>query len=262
MKNYHEMAQSVLSRINEYETAKKRKKKVVLKTAVPACCLCAAVLAGVCLHGTGAKSTKIGIDDTGAKKPISALQNSTAESRKNVTPKDEKPDSSSATKGKKLAYINDDMLGLVIVDGKEYIQEFTDYVIGKTYTADQFIGDARDFEGTYKSGDSSIPAKLYTTKESRNVFLVKLSNGGTVVLIRNGELCVNNKDYVYSSDDLDGATKEKCIGKARPYIIEVPTVQNNIGADDTLWTVQGDENKLIAVKPDGTQALYCVEKKN
>ena len=54
MKNYHEMAQSVLSRINEYETAKKRKKKVVLKTAVPACCLCAAVLAGVCLHGTGA----------------------------------------------------------------------------------------------------------------------------------------------------------------------------------------------------------------
>lgn len=262
MKTYHEMAQSVLGRINEYETAQKRKKKVVLRTAVPACCLCAAVLAGVAIHGTGAKNMRAGIHDTGAKDSVSALQNSVVDSRKSVTPNTKNTDSSSATEGKKLAYIGDDMLGLVIVDGKEYIQEFTDYVVEETYTADQLIGDARNFEGTYKSGDSSISAKLYTTKESRNVLLVKLGNGGTVVLIRNAELCVNGKDYVYSSDDLGGAIKEKCLGKAKPYIIEVPTTQNNIGADDTLWTVQGDENKLIAVKPDGTQALYGVEKKN
>ena len=36
MKSYNEMAQSVLSRINEYEAAEKRKRKIFIKTAVPA----------------------------------------------------------------------------------------------------------------------------------------------------------------------------------------------------------------------------------
>ena len=57
MKSYNEMAQSVLSRINEYEAAEKRKRKIFIKTAVPACCLCAAVIAGVAIHGAGAKGT-------------------------------------------------------------------------------------------------------------------------------------------------------------------------------------------------------------
>ena len=34
MKSYNEMAQSVLSRINEYEAAEKRKRKIFIKTAV------------------------------------------------------------------------------------------------------------------------------------------------------------------------------------------------------------------------------------
>lgn len=235
MKSYNEMAQSVLSRINEYEAAEKRKRKIFIKTAVPACCLCAAVIAGVAIHGAGAKGT------------VSA-------------PKSSSTESSSGGEGKKLAYA-DDMCGVVIIDGKEYIQDFTDYAIDETFTADKSIGDARDFEGTYKMMDGVTSAEIYTVKESRNVLLVKLGNGGMVVLMRKGELCVNGKDYRFYGYGSEGEKKEKRIGKAKPYIIDVPTRQNNISPDDVIWTVSGDENKLIAVKSDGTQVIYCVGQK-
>ena len=247
MKNYNEMAQSVLSRINEYETAKKQKKKIFIRTAVPICCLCAAIIAGVTIHGAGVKNI------------TSAPQNGLSQSNKSIT---QNTADASGTDEKKHAYINEDMLGLVIIDGKEYIQDFTDYVTEEAYTADKFIGDAHDFEGTYKTADDNISAELYTVKESKNVLLVKLSNGGTVILIRKGELCVNGKDYSFSDSNGNGEIKEKCIGKAKPYIIEVPTRQNNIGSNDILWTVSGDENKLIAVKSNGTCTVYSTEEKN
>lgn len=245
MKSYNEMAQSVLSRINEYEAAEKRKRKIFIKTAVPACCLCAAVIAGVAIHGAGAKGT------------VSAPKSSSTESYESITPNTE---SSSGGEGKKLAYA-DDMCGVVIIDGKEYIQDFTDYAIEETFTADKSIGDARDFEGTYKMMDGVTSAEIYTVKESRNVLLVKLGNGGMVVLMRKGELCVNGKDYRFYGYGSEGEKKEKRIGKAKPYIIDVPTRQNNISPDDVIWTVSGDENKLIAVKSDGTQVIYCVGQK-
>ena len=54
MKSCNEMAESVFTRINEYETAKRRKKKIILSTAVPASFLCAAVIAGIAIHIAGA----------------------------------------------------------------------------------------------------------------------------------------------------------------------------------------------------------------
>lgn len=65
-----------------------------------------------------------------------------------------------------------------------------------------------------------------------------------------------------SDSNGNGEIKETCIGKAKPYIIDVPTRQNNIGSNDILWTVNGDKNKLIAVKPDGTCTVYSTEGKN
>ncbi len=242
MKNYNEMAQNVLSRISEYETVKKRKKKIFIRTAVPACCLCAAVIAGAAIYGAGAKDT--------ASVPKSSLP----ESRESTT---QNTDSSSGTDGKKFAYA-DDMCGVVIVDGKVYIQDFSDYAIDETFTADKSIGDARDFEGTYKKKDGNISAEIYSVKESENVLLVKLGNGGTVVLIRNGELCVNGKDYYFYGTEINGEKAEKCLGKAKPYIINVSVRENNISPDDEIWTVGGSADKLIAVKQDGTKALYCI----
>ncbi len=244
MKNYNEMAQSVLNRIHEYETAKKRQKKICIRAAVPICCLCAAIMAGVAIHGAGVKDI------------VSTPQNGSSQSNQNMT---QSTDSASDTDETKHAYINGDMLGLVVIDGKEYIQDFTDYVIEEAYTADKLLGDAHDFEGTYKTADDTISAELYTVKESKNVLLVKLGNGGTVVLIREGELCVNGKDYLLSDSNGNGEIKETCIGKAKPYIIDVPTRQNHIDPNDILWTVSGDENKLIAVKPNGTCTVYSTE---
>lgn len=245
MKSCNEMTESVFTRINEYETAKRRKKKIILSTAVPACFLCAAVIAGVAIHGAGAKGT------------VSAPKSSSTESYESITPNTE---SSSGGEGKKLAYA-DDMCGVVIIDGKEYIQDFTDYAIDETFTADKSIGDARDFEGTYKMMDGVTSAEIYTVKESRNVLLVKLGNGGMVVLMRKGELCVNGKDYRFYGYGSEGEKKEKRIGKAKPYIIDVPTRQNNISPDDEIWTVSGNADELLLIKPNGTQVIYCVGQK-
>ena len=62
------MAESVFTRINEYETAKRRKKKIILSTAVPACFLCAAVIAGISIHIAGAGGNGCGFQKQPAGK--------------------------------------------------------------------------------------------------------------------------------------------------------------------------------------------------
>ena len=244
MKSCNEMAESVFTRINEYETAKRRKKKVILSTAVPACLLCAAVIAGIAIYGAGAGGT------------AATTKSSLRENSGNAVSSSEV---SSDSEGKKFAYLDDDMLGVVYINGIEYVQSFADFVIDEAFTADKLIGDARDYDGTYR--DSDMTALLYSVKESKNALILKLGNGGTILLERSGELCVNGKDYRFYGYGSEGEKKEKRIGKAKPYIIDVPTRQNNISPDDVIWTVSGDENKLIAVKSDGTQVIYCVGQK-
>lgn len=238
------MAESVFTRINEYETAKRRKKKIILSTAVPACFLCAAVIAGIAIHIAGAGGTAADFKSSPQENSGSAVSSSEV---------------SSDSGCKKFAYLDDDMLGVVYINGIEYVQSFADFVIDEAFTADKLIGDARDYDGTYRDGD--MTALLYSVKESKNALILKLGNGGTILLERSGELCVNGRDYRFYGYGSEGEKKEKRIGKAKPYIIDVPTRQNNISPDDVIWTVSGDENKLIAVKSDGTQVIYCVGQK-
>ena len=238
------MAESVFTRINEYETAKRRKKKIILSTAVPACFLCAAVIAGIAIHIAGAGGTAADFKSSPQENSGSAVSSSEV---------------SSDSGCKKFAYLDDDMLGVVYINGIEYVQSFADFVIDEAFTADKLIGDARDYDGTYRDGD--MTALLYSVKESKNALILKLGNGGTILLERSGELCVNGRDYRFYGYGDGSEKKEKRIGKAKPYIIDVPTRQNNISPDDVIWTVSGDENKLIAVKSDGTQVIYCVGQK-
>ena len=238
------MAESVFTRINEYETAKRRKKKIILSTAVPACFLCAAVIAGVAIHIAGAGGTAADFKSSPQENSGSAVSSS---------------EISSDSESKKFAYLDDDMLGVVYINGIEYVQSFADFVIDEAFTADKLIGDAREYDGTYRDGD--MTALLYSVKESKNALILKLGNGGTILLERSGELCVNGRDYRFYGYGDGSEKKEKRIGKAKPYIIDVPTRQNNISPDDVIWTVSGDENKLIAVKSDGTQVIYCVGQK-
>lgn len=74
-----------------------------------------------------------------------------------------------------------DVIGMVIVDGTTYVQFETD---GKTYTPDECIGAASEYEGTYQTYMHDISAKLYTTKEDSDVLIVKLSNGALVALVK------------------------------------------------------------------------------
>lgn len=238
------MAESVFTRINEYETAKRRKKKIILSTAVPASFLCAAVIAGIAIHIAGAGGTAAAFKSSPQENSGSAVSSSEV---------------SSDSECKKFAYLDDDMLGVVYINGIEYVQSFADFVIDEAFTADKLIGDARDYDGTYR--DSDMTALLYSVKESKNALILKLGNGGTILLERSGELCVNGRDYRFYGYGDGSEKKEKRIGKAKPYIIDVPTRQNNISPDDVIWTVSGDENKLIAVKSDGTQVIYCVGQK-
>ena len=121
MKSCNEMTESVFTRINEYETAKRRQKKIILSTAVPACFLCAAVIAGVAIHITGAGGTAAAFKSSPQENSGSAVSSSEV---------------SSDSEGKKFAYLDDDMLGVVYINGIEYVQSFADFVIDEAFTAD------------------------------------------------------------------------------------------------------------------------------
>lgn len=244
MKSYNEMAQSVLSLISEYDAAKARKRKIVLKTAVPAFCICAVIAAGIAIHTASAKGHTVfdKTRSTDRESPASVAESAV----------------SSDGDRKKFAFSAGDRLGVVIVNGISYGQDCSDYVIEETYTADRYLGDARELEGSYNKAYNNMSAELYSVKESKNVLLIKLGNGGRVVLVRNGELCVNGKDYCFSESQNRGEIKEKCLGKAKQYIIDVPTRENNVSPDDEIWTVKGSDNKLIAEKADGTEAVFSV----
>lgn len=244
MKSYNEMAQSVLSRINEYEAAEKRKRKIFIKTAVPACCLCAAVIAGVAIHGAGAGRTAAAFKSSPQENSGSAVSSSKV---------------SSDSESKKFAYLDDDMLGVVYINGIEYVQSFADFVIDEAFTADKLIGDARDYDGTYR--DSDMTALLYSVKESKNALILKLGNGGTILLERSGELCVKGRDYRFYGYGDGSEKKEKRIGSAKRYIIEVPNRQSSVEPDDEIWTVSGNADELLLIKPNGTQVIYCVGQK-
>ncbi len=244
MKSYNEMAQNVLSHISEYNAAKARKRMIVLKTAVPAFCICAVIAAGIAIHTAGAKGHTVfdKTRSTDRESPASVAESAV----------------SSDGDRKKFAFSAGDRLGVVIVNGISYGQDCSDYVIEETYTADRYLGDARELEGSYNKAYNNMSAELYSVKESKNVLLIKLGNGGKVVLVRNGELCVNGKDYCFSESQNRGEIKEKCLGKAKQYIIDVPTRENNVSPDDEIWTVKGSDNKLIAEKADGTEAVFSV----
>ena len=244
MKSCNEMAESVFTRINEYETAKRRKKKVILSTAVPACLLCAAVIAGIAIYGAGAGGTAAAFKSSPQENSGSAVSSSEV---------------SSDSECKKFAYLDDDMLGVVYINGIEYVQSFADFVIDEAFTADKLIGDARDYDGTYR--DSDMTALLYSVKESKNALILKLGNGGTILLERSGELCVNGKDYRFYGYGDGSEKKEKRVGSAKRYIIEVPNRQSSVEPDDEIWTVSGNADELLLIKPNGTQVIYCVGQK-
>ena len=149
-----------------------------------------------------------------------------------------------------------DVLGAVIVDKIQYMQYSIDDTL---FTADKYLGDAREFDGTYKTYINEITAELYTVKESDNVLIVKLGNGGTVVLGRVGEIIVEGKTYFSTQWIANEFTVDKYLGHAEDYeLIEVPYRESYIVPEDEIWTVKENSNILFVKKSNGDILIYSV----
>lgn len=246
MKNYDETINNVFERIDEYKLKQKQKRKVITQVAIPALSVCVAVAIGVfAVKGDIFKS-----------KPHVTLDDSTVIGEKDyITPDDTQPDIM------QIPGENDtnDMIGSVKVDGVQYLQCSTDATL---FTADKYLGDAKDFEGSYKQFSdnfTNMTNKLYTVKESPNVMMIKLGNGGTVILGRVGEIIVDGKTYFSTQWVANEFTVDKYLGNAEDYeLIAVPYRESFIVPEDEIWTVKENSNILFVKKSNGDILIYSV----
>lgn len=272
MKSYDETINTVFDRISEYKTAQKRKKKIITRTVVPACSVVLAAAIGICVWQS----------DIFKSKPSVSLEDSTVIGEKDYIEPDEldddiKTDTSATEQNKGLDDISDratystssnadvngtvgndiaDIIGAVIVDEVLY-QQFS--VDEELFTADKYLGDARDFDGTYKSHINEMPVELYTTKESENVLIAKLSNGGTVVMGRCGDVVVNGKLYGITAIDPTEYIADKQLGTADDFeIIDVPYREKRINPQDEIWSVEGHNDILLIKTSDGNITVFAV----
>ncbi len=160
MKNCDEMVNSLLMRREQFLKKQKKKRKIMVGATLSVFLVCA-VLLGV---GIG-KSSVVGV--------TSSDSNETFHQKEAVTSYTQ-----SATVSQNTLI---DVIGLVKVDGVNYVQCST---TDKIYTPDVCLGNASDFEGTYKTYFRDSADKLYTVKEDSNILLVKLENGDFLVLAR------------------------------------------------------------------------------
>lgn len=206
MKNCNEMVSSLLERREQYEAEQKRKRKLIMTTAIPLGCLCLIAVLGVGVWQSGILGTSdipqdkndsviaggegdrndafcgdywvVGDGDSSGGEDnfatSTAPEDEPEESNNSAsTSTDSNPEDSKSSP-------NDIMipLGMVIVDGVTYVETNTD---GKTYTHDTCIGGSEDFDGTYNALD--ISAKYYTTKEDPDVLLAFLADK-VITLVR------------------------------------------------------------------------------
>ena len=134
------------------------------KAIVPICCLCLVSLLGLGLwQGDFFEDKKsFGIEDSSVFGKIDYIQPET--------------NKQSATSG--------DVIGMVKYGGSNYVQCSTN---SKVYTPDKYLGEAYEFEGTYRIHLSDVAGGLYMTKEDPDVLMVELKNGeyvDYVVLIK------------------------------------------------------------------------------
>ena len=245
MKTYNETINTVFERIDDYKLKRLRKKKIIMRVAIPALSMCLAVAVGVfAFKGDIFKSN-----------PLETLEDSTVIGEKDyIEPNDVDSDdnNTSTTIGAPA-----DMLGSVQVGEITYLQCSIDDTL---FTADKCLGDAKDFEGYYKEfSDDDISTELYTVKESPNVMMVKLSNGGTVILARVGEIIVDGKTYFSTQWVTDEFTVDKYLGRAEDYeLIEVPYRETFIVPQDEIWTVQENTDILLVKQSNGDICIMSV----
>lgn len=159
MKNCDEMVSSLIERREHYMKEQRAKRKNLLSAAVCVCSLCFAMLVGF-----GIWQGKLIIEETFDKGQAIPQNKTEADVGSNMEPI--------------ASDYSNDVIGMVKVNGIKYVQCST---VTKVYTPDEYLGYARDYEGTYQK-DSG--AELYVTKEDSDVLLVKLESGDYLVLMK------------------------------------------------------------------------------
>jgi hypothetical protein len=189
MKNCDEMVNRLLERKEQYEVRQKRKRKVLVRTVTAMGCTCFAALLSIGLWQSGLfNTTRPVLLYTGGNEInaggvfcgdywVNDENNSSTQSNSACSSASSNGNSQNDPATDDL----DDVIGMVVVDGVTYVQFETNPDV---YTPDACLGAAGDFQGTYQTLLTDVPAKLYTTKEDPDVLIVRLENGGVVVLAK------------------------------------------------------------------------------
>ncbi len=146
----------------EKRTAVSKKRKTIVIAIIAVFCICLVVLVGVSIKRR----------NSGETAPTEEIQTSKKVNKK-LPEKGFGPEPGEC-----------EVLGVVIVEGKTYVQTTTDK---KSYTPDVYLGEASDFEGTYKTQLTDVKGKVYTVKESKDILIVKIKNGSVVTLVKSEE---------------------------------------------------------------------------
>lgn len=190
MKNYKEMANDVIRRIDEYETSYKRKKTRTIYMVTSLCCICLIAFLGFELWQNRQFEVKLPI-------PLKVLTDGTEkdndhENKENIT----SISSSNHIVSKELQEQIDrlesqssDSLGWIVYGEKIYLQIDIDI---STINPNKYLGCASEFQGFYRKQQlesqnlsNKIDGELYSVLDNPDLIFVKLDNGGIVILSSN-----------------------------------------------------------------------------
>ena len=151
----------------------------------------------------------------------------------------------------------DDALGNIYKDGLLYLQ-FSVYDDG--FTLDEHIGAVSDFEGYYQN-IKDVTGEVYTVKETPDVLIVKLSNGGTVALAKAGQLIVNGTPYCSTMLDTSFYPADRFIGHVSDFeTVNVPyrTYDVELSPNDEVYTVVDKDEQTLCIKQENGNAVIFV----
>ncbi|MBQ1388340.1 MAG: hypothetical protein IIY78_01805 [Clostridia bacterium] len=151
----------------------------------------------------------------------------------------------------------DDALGMIYKDGVMYLQ-FSVYDDG--FTLDEYIGAASDFNGYYKN-IKDVTGEVYTVKESPDVLIVKLSNGGTVALAKAGQLIVNGTQYCSTMLDTNVYLADRFLGYVSDFeTVNVPYFDYEIelSPNDEVYTVVDKDEQTLCIKQENGNVVIFV----
>lgn len=162
MKNYEEMSNSVLKRIETYKTHKNIKVRKNIRVAFLASSLCIVVLAGFFAFGKGPASQTNNYDYL-----LDYSYTYTPELAARIKELKEQ--------GDKIAWVYYDNSIYFQLQGLEekYIESLA---LGKR------LGRADKFTGAYENNAFELSGEVYTVAGNDELLVIKLNNGGTVVL--------------------------------------------------------------------------------